>query len=65
MATPVEQGLKVEESVSHIEIQDVDPQNDVEQKGDSSIDPRVLKKLGRKIDFRVIPILSMVYSLSM
>jgi hypothetical protein len=64
MATPPEEGLKVE-SVSHIEIHDVEPQTDIEQKGESSIDPRVLKRLGRKIDFRIIPILSLVYSLSM
>lgn len=54
MATPADEGMKVETAL-HFEVSE-----DVEAKGESVIDPQVAKKLGRKIDWRLIPMLSLV-----
>ena len=56
MATAVGEGMKVEAPL-HVEVKD-----DVEANGvhEPMVDPRVAKKLGRKVDLRLLPMLSLV-----
>ena len=55
MATPADAGMKVEAAL-HVEVS-----KDVEAKGvPEPVDARVAKKLGRKIDWRLLPMLSLV-----
>lgn len=56
MATPADEGMKVEAAL-HVEVSE-----DVEAKAvrEPTVDARVAKKLGRKIDWRLLPMLSLV-----
>lgn len=55
MATPADEGMKVEAGL-HVELSE-----DIEAKGvPEPVDVRVAKKLGRKIDWRLLPMLSLV-----
>lgn len=56
MATPADEGMKVEAAL-HVEVSE-----DVEAKAvrETVVDARLAKKLGRKIDWRLLPMLSLV-----